>query len=242
MSCPGISPEPLLFRESTACRATWRTPRASALALPGWTNNTSESTPWCTAPGVARDAVLWKMAAENWNSVMSVNLDSAFHLLHEGIPRLRMAGGGSVVLISSINGERGKFGQANYVASKAGLIGLARTAAREVGAFGIRVNVVSPGMIATGMTEELPSEVRRRAVGESALGQTGTARRSGARGALSACGRQLPHDRTSAPRRRGTTHRLKERGRGTEDRNGTHSRNRRSGLRFAVSSRRISVR
>ncbi|GJM44610.1 MAG: 3-oxoacyl-ACP reductase [Gemmatimonadota bacterium] len=123
--------------------------------------------------GVTRDAVLWKMTAEDWNSVLSVNLDSAFRVLHDGIPRLRAAGGGSIVLVSSINGERGKFGQANYAASKAGLIGLARTAAREVGAFGIRVNVVSPGMIATGMTEELPSEVRRRAVGESALGRLG---------------------------------------------------------------------
>ncbi len=77
------------------------------------------------------------------------------------------------MLVSSINGERGKFGQSNYAASKAGLIGLARTAAREAGAFGIRVNVVAPGMIETGMTGALPDQVKQKAVEESALGRLG---------------------------------------------------------------------
>ena len=123
--------------------------------------------------GITRDGVVWKMKEEDWTAVMRVNLDSAFHLLRLAVPRLRAAGGGSVVFVSSINGERGKFGQANYAASKAGLIGLARTAAREVGSFGIRVNVVAPGMIATAMTEKLGERVVAEAAAQTALGRIG---------------------------------------------------------------------
>lgn len=123
--------------------------------------------------GITRDGVLWKMTPADWDAVMRVNLDAAFHLLHGAIPRMREGGGGSVILVSSINGERGKFGQANYAASKAGLIGLARTAAREVGSFGIRVNVIAPGMIATAMTERLPEKVVSEAVAQTVLGRLG---------------------------------------------------------------------
>jgi 3-oxoacyl-[acyl-carrier protein] reductase len=124
--------------------------------------------------GITRDAVLWKMEDEDWSKVMRINLDSAFHLLKGAVPLLRDSGEGAVVLVSSINGERGKFGQANYAASKAGLFGLGRTAARELGRFGIRVNVVAPGMILTGMTENLPVEVRTKAAQETVLGRLGT--------------------------------------------------------------------
>ena len=105
---------------------------------------------------------------------MRVNLDAAFYLLKRTIPIMRDSGEGAVVLISSINGERGKLGQANYAASKAGLLGLGRTAARELGRFGIRVNIIAPGMILTGMTEKLPKELRARAAEESVLGRLGT--------------------------------------------------------------------
>jgi NAD(P)-dependent dehydrogenase (short-subunit alcohol dehydrogenase family) len=123
--------------------------------------------------GIARDAVLWKMSAAEWSEVMRVNLDSAFHLLHAGAPLLRRAGGGAVVLIASINAERGKFGQANYAASKAGLIGLARSAALELGRFGIRVNCVAPGWIETSLTAGLPEEFRVRALEETPLRRLG---------------------------------------------------------------------
>jgi NAD(P)-dependent dehydrogenase (short-subunit alcohol dehydrogenase family) len=126
------------------------------------------------AAGITRDAVLWKMTPAMWREVLAVNLDAAFHLLQVAVPRMRARGGGSIVLISSINGERGKFGQANYAASKAGLIGLARTTAREVGRFGVRSNVVAPGMILTPMTRDLPEEIRARAEAETALGRLGT--------------------------------------------------------------------
>lgn len=124
--------------------------------------------------GITRDAVLWKMEDGDWSDVMRVNLDAAFHLMKRSVPLLREAEDGAVVLVSSINGERGKFGQANYTASKAGLIGLGRTAARELGRFGIRVNLIAPGMILTGMTGKLPEEVRARAAEESVLGRLGT--------------------------------------------------------------------
>lgn len=123
--------------------------------------------------GITRDSVLWKMEESAWSEVLSVNLDSAFYLLKEATPLLRKAGAGAVVLISSINGQRGKFGQANYAASKAGLIALGKTAAKELGRFQIRVNVVAPGWIETGMTEKIPDEFRQQALDESALGRLG---------------------------------------------------------------------
>lgn len=122
--------------------------------------------------GITRDRVVWKMTDDDWREVLAANLDSAFHLLREAIPRMRGRGGGAIALIASINGERGKIGQANYAASKAGMIGLARTAAREVGKYGIRVNVIAPGLVRTPMTRNLPQEVLDAAKAEAALGQT----------------------------------------------------------------------
>jgi 3-oxoacyl-[acyl-carrier protein] reductase len=123
--------------------------------------------------GMTADATLWKMSDEQWRRVLSVNLDSAFYLMRGAAPLLRAAGGGAVVLVSSINGERGKRGQANYAASKAGLIALGRTAALELGRFGVRVNVIAPGWVDTEMTAGLPPEVRERARSESVLGRLG---------------------------------------------------------------------
>ncbi len=120
--------------------------------------------------GITRDGVLWKMDDEAWESVIRVNLTGAFKVLREAVPRMRKAQGGAVVHITSINGVRGKFGQTNYSASKAGLIGLTKSAAREVGAFGIRVNAVAPGLVRTAMTEQLPEEARQRARNETVLG------------------------------------------------------------------------
>jgi acetoacetyl-CoA reductase/3-oxoacyl-[acyl-carrier protein] reductase len=123
--------------------------------------------------GIARDAVLWKMDDEAWEDVLSVNLGGAFRTLRAVVPHMRLRGKGRIVQIASINGLRGKVGQANYSASKAGLIGLTRTAARELGRFGITVNAVAPGMIETRMTEGLPVEVRERALQETATGRLG---------------------------------------------------------------------
>jgi acetoacetyl-CoA reductase/3-oxoacyl-[acyl-carrier protein] reductase len=123
--------------------------------------------------GIARDGMLWKLPPAAWSEVLRVNLESAFWLLRAVLPGMRAAGSGAVVLLSSINGERGKAGQANYAASKAGLLGLAKSAARELGRFGIRVNAIAPGLIRTRMTEHLPDEIAAAALAETALGRLG---------------------------------------------------------------------
>lgn len=122
------------------------------------------------AAGVSRDSVLWKLKADEWDLVHSVNLRGAFLAMRSSIPMMREAGGGRIVLIGSINGSRGKFGLSAYAASKAGLTGLAKSAAREAGRFGITVNVVEPGMVRTAMTEKLPDDVRATALRETLLG------------------------------------------------------------------------
>jgi 3-oxoacyl-[acyl-carrier protein] reductase len=122
------------------------------------------------AAGVSRDSVIWKMSAEDWDSVQAVNLRGAFLLLRHSIPLLRPGPGGRIVLIGSINGSRGKFGTSAYSASKAGLIGLAKSVAREVGRFGILINVLEPGWVRTPLTEVVPQAVKDAALAESLLG------------------------------------------------------------------------
>ncbi len=121
--------------------------------------------------GVARDGVLWKLEQSAWDETLGVNLTGSWTVLKACVPSLRAAGGGTVVHVSSINGMRGKFGQSAYAASKAGLIGLTKTAARELGAFGIRVNAVAPGFVHTPMTDQLPEKVVKAAEAESLLGR-----------------------------------------------------------------------
>jgi 3-oxoacyl-[acyl-carrier protein] reductase len=122
------------------------------------------------AAGISRDSVLWKMTAEDWDSVQSVNLRGAFLLLRHSIPLLRRGQGGRIVLIGSINGSRGRFGTSAYSASKAGLLGLMKSVAREIGRFGILVNVVEPGWVRTPLTEVVPQAVKDAALAESLLG------------------------------------------------------------------------
>lgn len=121
--------------------------------------------------GITRDAVSWKMSAEEWDDVLDVNLTGAFHLARSVVPLMRDAGWGRFVAVSSINGLRGKFGQSNYAASKAGLIGFVKSLAREVGAFGITANVVAPGMVETAMAAALPEAVVQGARSESVIGR-----------------------------------------------------------------------
>jgi NAD(P)-dependent dehydrogenase (short-subunit alcohol dehydrogenase family) len=121
--------------------------------------------------GVSREGVVWKLSVEDWDLIQSVNLRGAFLLLRHTIPVMRRGTGGRIVLIGSINGSRGKFGTSAYSASKAGLLGLAKSVAREVGRFGILINVVEPGWVRTPLTEAIPKEIRDAAVAESPLGK-----------------------------------------------------------------------
>jgi NAD(P)-dependent dehydrogenase (short-subunit alcohol dehydrogenase family) len=123
------------------------------------------------AAGITRDGMLWKITPDDWDLVLRVNLTGAWNLLRALTPHQRAAGGGSVVFVGSINGLRGKLGQSAYAASKAGLTGLAKTAARELGRFGVRVNVLAPGWVDTPMTAALGAEWREKAVAESVLGR-----------------------------------------------------------------------
>ncbi|MSR46664.1 MAG: SDR family oxidoreductase [Planctomycetes bacterium] len=125
--------------------------------------------------GVTADDLVWKLDDERWRRVLAVNLDGSFHVVRAAVPRLRAQGGGAIVLISSILGLRGGFGSSNYAASKAGVIALAKSAAAEVGAFGIRVNAIAPGLIDTPMTARLPEPVKTAARQAAALGRFGDA-------------------------------------------------------------------
>jgi len=123
------------------------------------------------AAGVSRDAVVWKLSVEDWDLVQSVNLRGAFLLIRHVVPVMReKRRAGRIVLIGSINGSRGKFGTSAYSASKAGLLGLAKSVAREVSSFGVLVNVVEPGWVRTPLTEMVPQKVREAALAESLVG------------------------------------------------------------------------
>lgn len=119
--------------------------------------------------GITRDRSVVKMTDDEWRSVLSVNLTGAFNVVRALAPAMRDAGYGRIVNITSINGIRGKFGQANYSASKAGLIGLTKTLARELGPKGVTVNAVAPGMVMTEMALTLPSEILAKAKDECLL-------------------------------------------------------------------------
>ncbi|MBI2835642.1 MAG: SDR family oxidoreductase [Acidobacteria bacterium] len=123
--------------------------------------------------GIARDGVVWKLTDEAWDEVLAVNLNAAFRLVRACVPSMKQARDGIIVNIASINGIRGKVGQANYSASKGGLIALGKTLARELGASGIRVNTIAPGMIETPLTASLPERVRAAARAETLLGRIG---------------------------------------------------------------------
>jgi 3-oxoacyl-[acyl-carrier protein] reductase len=124
--------------------------------------------------GITRDRSAVNMSDDEWNSVLSVNLTGAFHVIRALAPAMRKAGYGRIVNITSINGIRGKFGQANYCASKAGLIGLTKTLARELGPKGITVNAVAPGMVMTDMALALPPEFVDKAKAEAVLPELAT--------------------------------------------------------------------
>ena len=124
--------------------------------------------------GITADAPSWRMSEEQWDDVIAVNLKGTWNYNRAIAALFREQRSGRIVNVASINGLRGKFGQGNYSAAKAGVIGLSRTLARELGRYGVNVNVVAPGMVATPMTDNLPAEVKAQAVSESALGRACT--------------------------------------------------------------------
>lgn len=121
--------------------------------------------------GITRDSTVWKMTEEMWDQVIATNLKGYFNYIHAVAGPFKDQRYGRIVNITSINGMRGKFGQANYSASKGGIIALTKAIARELGKFNVTVNAVAPGLVATEMIEDLPREWVDRALAENAMGR-----------------------------------------------------------------------
>src|SRR5512135_608441 len=124
--------------------------------------------------GVNRDAVIWKMTEEQWDEALDINLKGYFNYIRGVAPLFKEQGSGKIVNVTSINGLRGKFGQANYTAAKAGIIGLTKTVARELAKSNVNCNAVAPGLIETDMVKQAPEDVRQKAMAEIVLGRMGT--------------------------------------------------------------------
>jgi 3-oxoacyl-[acyl-carrier protein] reductase len=125
--------------------------------------------------GITRDTLALRMKAEDWQSVIDTNLTSAFHTSKAALRAMLRAGFGRIVNVASVVGIMGNVGQANYVAAKAGLIGLTKALAQEYASKGITVNAVAPGFIESDMTAELAEELREAYLGRIPVGRFGRA-------------------------------------------------------------------
>lgn len=124
--------------------------------------------------GITRDTLMLRMSEEQWDAVITVNLKSAFNFMHALAPIMMKQRSGSIISLSSVVGIGGNAGQANYAASKAGIIGLTKSLAKEIGPRGVRVNAIAPGFIITEMTSKLSDEVRAEWVKTIPLRRGGT--------------------------------------------------------------------
>ena len=125
--------------------------------------------------GITRDAPFHKMTLQQWREVIDTNLNGVFNMTHPLWPGMRERKFGRVVTISSINGQKGQFGQVNYSASKAGDLGFTKALAQEGARFGITVNAVCPGYIATDMVMAVPEKVREAIIAQIPVGRLGEA-------------------------------------------------------------------
>jgi len=127
----------------------------------------------CNA-GITWDGVIWKMTEEQWDAVINVNLKGYFNYNKTAALHFKDQKYGKIVNISSINGIRGKFAQANYAASKGGEIALTKSLAKELGKFNVNVNAVAPGLVMTEMMERIPPEFKDAALAETVVGRFAT--------------------------------------------------------------------
>lgn len=112
--------------------------------------------------GITKDTPFFKMSADDWNSVIDTNLNGAFHMTKSLVGKMIRRDGGKIVNMSSVSGIRGSVGQANYSATKAGLISLTQTLAKEFARFNVQVNAVAPGFIATEMVEQMQDKAKKQ--------------------------------------------------------------------------------
>ena len=124
--------------------------------------------------GITKDGLMLRMTEGQWDAVINVNLKSAFNFIHACTPIMMRQRGGSIINMSSVVGVHGNAGQANYAASKAGLIALAKSIGQEVGSRGIRANAIAPGFIDTAMTQQLPEDIRKEWINKIPLRRGGT--------------------------------------------------------------------
>jgi len=123
--------------------------------------------------GMNWDGVIWKMTEEQWDKVISVDLKGTFNFIRAAAPVFKEQNSGKIVNITSINGMRGRFGQSNYTAAKAGTIGLTKTVAKELGRSQVNVNAVAPGLIETDMIGSMPEDFKQRSRAETAFDRLG---------------------------------------------------------------------
>jgi 3-oxoacyl-[acyl-carrier protein] reductase len=138
--------------------------------------------------GVTRDGLAMRMKDEDWQAVIEVNLTASFRLIRAALRGMLRRRHGRIICITSLVGVAGNAGQANYAASKAGMIGMAKSVAAEVAARGITVNCIAPGFIPTAMTEKLTEDQRARGVAAIPMGRFGTPEEIGAAAAYLASG------------------------------------------------------
>ncbi|UNO50831.1 3-oxoacyl-[acyl-carrier-protein] reductase [Alicyclobacillus acidoterrestris] len=124
--------------------------------------------------GIARDGLLMRMRDEDWDDVLNTNLRGAFYMIRQVARPMMKARSGRIINITSVSGIIGNPGQANYSSAKAGMIGLTKSAAKELASRNITVNAVAPGYIATDMTEQLSEDVTQQMLGAVPLGRAGT--------------------------------------------------------------------
>ncbi len=124
--------------------------------------------------GITKDGLMLRMTEAQWDAVIAVNLKSAFNFIHACVPVMMRQRKGSIINMASVVGVHGNAGQANYAASKAGLIALAKSVAQEMGPKGIRANAIAPGFIDTAMTQALSEEVRKEWANKIPLRRGGT--------------------------------------------------------------------
>ena len=138
-------------------------------------SGTGASTSLVSNAGITRDQLLMRMKREDWDAVLATNLTATFTLAQAAMRPMLKQRGGRIIAVSSVVGQMGNAGQANYAASKAGLIGFAKALAREVASRGITVNVIAPGMIDTDMTRAITDKAQVDWAAQIPLGRLGTA-------------------------------------------------------------------